>query len=85
VKAFAVWWTVGFIVCIALTGNGTVGVIGGIATWWVSVQIWWRTYCPRCDGSPQNFDWSTDKNWRPCPECGGRGWVPRMFAVGREP
>ena len=82
-KAFAIWWVVGFLVGTGWTGNGIVGVLAGIAVWFITVQIWWRTYCSRCDGSPRVFDWSTDVNWRPCSQCQGRGWVPRMFAVGR--
>ena len=82
-KAFAVWWVVGCIVWTAWTGSAIIGVLGGLATWWVSVQVWWRTVCRRCDGTPRIRDWSTRSNWRPCPECEGRGWVPRMFAVGR--
>ncbi|MGH3588144.1 MAG: hypothetical protein ACRDQ0_17705 [Pseudonocardia sp.] len=83
-KAFAVWWTVGFLLATAMFGHGLVGVLVGIGTWFLTVQIWWRTPCRRCEGSPRYFDWATTDNWRPCPACSGRGWVPRLFAVGRE-
>jgi hypothetical protein len=82
-KAFAVWWCIGFFAFLLWTGNAGVGVLGGFFTWWMTVQIWPRTPCRRCEGAARFPDWATTANWRPCPECQGRGWVPRTFAMGR--
>jgi hypothetical protein len=84
VKAFVVWWLVGFFVFTVWTGDGLVGALGGLATWFLTVQVWWRTPCRRCGGSPKVSDWASVEKWRPCSGCAGRGWVPRLFAVGRE-
>ena len=82
-KAFVTWWIIGFAVVMLWTGDGLLGGLGGLVAWFLSVQIWWRKPCPRCDDSPRLFDWASAANWRPCPACEGRGWVPRLFAMGR--
>ncbi len=82
-KAFVVWWLVGFVVVTVWTGDGLFGIVGGVAAWFLTVQIWWRTPCRRCGGTPRFNDWASADKWRPCPDCEGRGWVPRLFAVGR--
>jgi hypothetical protein len=83
-KHFAAWWFLGFVAFTALTGNGTFGALAGLATWWVAVQVWWRRPCLKCSGHPRFYDWGDATYFRPCPACEGRGWVPRMFAMGRE-
>ena len=83
-KAFAIWWILGFVAVTLWSDSAGIGVLGGFATWWITVQLWWRRICPKCDGHPRFYDWSDGTNFRPCPECAGRGWVPRTFAVGRE-
>jgi hypothetical protein len=84
VKAFVMWWIVGFIGVTVLVGDALVGVGGGFLAWFLTVQVWPRTPCRRCGGSPRIFDWATTDNWRPCAGCSGRGWVPRVFAMRRE-
>ena len=82
-KAFATWWIIGFVIVTIWTGSGIIGAVGGLVAWLLSVQIWWRKICRRCSGHPRFYDWASVSQFRPCPDCEGRGWVPRLFAVGR--
>ena len=82
-RAFAIWWVVGFVAVTVWSGDGLIGVVGGFAAYLLSVQVWWRTPCRRCGGSPKVADWAAAEKWRPCSGCEGRGWVPRAFALGR--
>lgn len=84
VFASLVWWVIGFLTFFVWTGSGIVGVLGGLATWWLTVQVWWRTVCRRCGGTARFYDPGSGADSRPCPACEGRGWVPRIFAVRRK-
>jgi hypothetical protein len=53
VKAFATWSILGFVIVTVWTGSGIVGAVGGLAAWFLSVQVWWRKICRRCSGHPR--------------------------------
>jgi hypothetical protein len=81
VKAFAIWFAVGFVGAGTYFGSAIVGMVAGVILYLVTVQVWPWTLCHACEGIPRRHrDWGEAAHWRTCGACKGTGKEPRALA-----
>jgi hypothetical protein len=80
VKAFAIWFTVGFVGAGGYFASPVVGIVAGVILYLATVQVWPWTPCHACEGNPRSRDWGDATHWRKCGACNGSGKEPRAFA-----
>lgn len=71
---------IGFLITLVVTQSVPWAVIGGLALWFVQMQIWCWKPCRRCSGKGKHFD--PLGHWHDCGACEGRGKFLRQFVLG---